>query len=484
LGGRVSASLRKRVLAKGTRILDILVMVTTFSAALYLHAPNPTPWDLIGFFSLKIKLINILAVFILIIAWNQLFAYFGLYERRRLDNRFREWLDIIKAVTISVLFLSSLTFFLSDTHLDKKVLFTFWLGCIFSTITGRSLVRAFLIRLRNRGRNLRYIVFIGSGRRAVDWAKKILGRHELGYRLVGFIDDDYADSAIHDIPKVRRLCSLHEFQNYLESHVVDEVFIALPVKSYYEQIRLIADQCQELGILCRVPANWFEFKVARTVAYELEGEPVLTIYSGSKKQWELLWAKRAMDIFFATFALFILMPLYGVIALLIKTSSSGPVFFKQDRVGYNRRRFQIIKFRTMVPDAEKMQTALEALNESDGPTFKIHNDPRITPVGRWLRRTSLDEIPQLINVLKGEMSLVGPRPLPLRDVAGIDENWQKRRFSMRPGLTCLWQINGRNQLRFYDWMRLDLQYIDHWSVMLDVKILLKTLPVFIRADGQ
>lgn len=460
------------------------MLVTTFSAAFYFNTPGTRPLNPVAFFSMRIRLVNILAVVVLLVAWNQLFSFFGLYERRRLDRRFREWLDIIKATSIGVLFIASIAFLLSEESVSQRVLFSFWPACIFFTILSRTLVRALLVRLRNHGRNLRYIVFIGSGQRAVTWAKKIVERHDLGYRLAGFIDDEYAGSCISQIPKARHLCTLSEFPNFLESHVVDEVFIALPVKSFYEQIRQIADLCQELGILCRVPSNWFEFKVARTVAFELEGEPVLTIYSGSRKQLEHLWAKRAMDLLLAGGALFFLMPLLVVVALLIKATSSGPVFFKQDRVGYNRRRFRIIKFRTMVVDAEKMQDELEALNEADGPTFKIQNDPRITPIGRWLRRTSLDEIPQLLNVLKGEMSLVGPRPLPLRDVAGMDERWQKRRFSMRPGLTCLWQINGRNRLRFYDWMRLDLQYIDQWSMMLDIKILIKTFPVFIRADGQ
>jgi exopolysaccharide biosynthesis polyprenyl glycosylphosphotransferase len=480
----VFSSLRKRILAKGTRILDILVMMVTFSAALYLNAPEATPGDLVGFFAIKIKLLNVLALLLLILAWNQLFNYFGLYERRRLDSWWREWFDLIKAVSVSVLLLVSLAYFLSDHPVDKQVLFDFWLACIILTILGRTAVRLLLVWLRNRGRNLRYIVFIGSGPRAVDWAKKILGRPELGYRLVGFIDDDHKDSAIDRIPKARLLCGLRQFQSFVEHHVIDEVFIALPVKSYYEQIRNIADQCQELGILCRVSSNWFEFKVARTVPYDLDGEPILTIYSGSKKQLDYLWAKRVMDIAFSLMALFMLMPLFVLIIILIKSTSPGPIFFRQERVGYNRRRFRIFKFRTMVNEAEKLQAELESLNESDGPTFKIHNDPRITSIGRWLRRTSLDEIPQLFNVLKGEMSLVGPRPLPIRDVAGIDEPWQKRRFSMRPGLTCLWQINGRNKLLFYEWMRLDLQYIDQWSIQLDLKILLKTLPVFIKADGQ
>ena len=191
-----------------------------------------------------------------------------------------------------------------------------------------------------------------------------------------------------------------------------------------------------------------------------------------------------IDIIFTATAFLLLSPLFLIIASLIKITSSGPVLFAQERIGYNRRKFKMIKFRTMVEDAEGMQEQLEYLNEADGPAFKIQDDPRITPVGRWLRRTSLDELPQLINVLRGDMSLVGPRPLPLRDVEGIEKRWQKRRFSMRPGLTCLWQIGGRNQVRFDEWMKLDLEYIDQWSIQLDFFIMAKTIPAVLKGTGQ
>ncbi|MBN2355045.1 sugar transferase, partial [candidate division KSB1 bacterium] len=280
------------------------------------------------------------------------------------------------------------------------------------------------------------------------------------------------------------VCDIDELPNYLEHHVVDEVFIVLPIKSNYDDIRKIAQVCEELGIVCRIPSDWFDLKTARTSAYEVDGVPILTLYTGSKQQLEYLWLKRFIDFLLSAAALIVLAPVFLSISFLIKATSKGSVFFKQDRIGYNRRRFKIFKFRTMVQDAEQMQSQLEHLNESDGPTFKINRDPRITPVGRWLRKTSMDEIPQLLNVLKGEMSLVGPRPLPVRDVQGIDARWQKRRFSMRPGLTCLWQINGRNHLAFHDWMLLDLKYIDEWSIKLDFQIMLKTIPAILKANGQ
>jgi lipopolysaccharide/colanic/teichoic acid biosynthesis glycosyltransferase len=159
------------------------------------------------------------------------------------------------------------------------------------------------------------------------------------------------------------------------------------------------------------------------------------------------------------------------------------VFFIQERVGLNKRTFRLYKFRTMVADAEERQAEIEHLNEARGPVFKIRNDPRLTPVGKFLRKTSIDELPQLFNVLKGDMSLVGPRPLPVRDYQGFDQDWQRRRFSVRPGITCLWQINGRSSIPFEKWMELDLQYIDQWSLWMDFKILAKTIPVVLKGTG-
>jgi lipopolysaccharide/colanic/teichoic acid biosynthesis glycosyltransferase len=172
-----------------------------------------------------------------------------------------------------------------------------------------------------------------------------------------------------------------------------------------------------------------------------------------------------------------------ILAVFIKIDSPGPTFFIQERVGLNKRTFRLYKFRTMLRNAEKMQAKLENANEVSGPVFKIKDDPRITRIGKYLRKTSIDELPQLINVLKGDMSLVGPRPLPVRDYNGFDQDWQRRRFSIRPGITCLWQINGRSNVSFEKWMKLDMEYIDKWSLVLDFKILFKTIPAVLRGLG-
>ena len=475
--------MRKKLLAKGTRVLDLLIMAVTFIAALYFHAPEEAPQNLLDFLSFKVKLINVIAFTVLVITWNRLFTFFGLYEVRRLGNIFKEWIDIFKAGTIGVLFLAAIGVLTSRRNLGTDVLTTFWISCILLTIIARLVVREYLVFLRNHGRNLRYLVFVGSSARAIDLAQRMMSRQELGFRLLGFVDDEFGSND-KAIPKAKRLCSLKEFPSFLENHVVDEVFIALPIKSFYEEIRNIINLCEELGVVCRVPSDWFEFQTTKTSAFELDGIPILTLNTGSLHQIEHLWLKRFIDMAISVLALILLFPIFVFVALLIKLTSTGPIFFNQERIGYNRRTFKMLKFRTMVENAESLQDELEHLNEADGPAFKISNDPRITRIGKWLRKTSIDEIPQLINVLKGDMSLVGPRPLPVRDVDGIDERWQKRRFSMRPGLTCLWQINGRNKILFTDWMKLDLEYIDHWSIYLDFKIMARTLPTIFKATGQ
>jgi exopolysaccharide biosynthesis polyprenyl glycosylphosphotransferase len=190
-----------------------------------------------------------------------------------------------------------------------------------------------------------------------------------------------------------------------------------------------------------------------------------------------------LDILVSAACLILFSPTLIVAAIAIKLTSPGPIFFMQERIGLNKRRFKIFKFRTMVPNAEKLMAKLEVHNEASGPVFKIKNDPRITPIGKFLRKSSIDELPQLLNVLYGDMSLVGPRPLPVRDYEGFNEDWQRRRFSVKPGITCLWQVNGRSGISFNQWMLLDLQYMDEWSLWLDFKILAKTVPAVFRGAG-
>jgi exopolysaccharide biosynthesis polyprenyl glycosylphosphotransferase len=215
---------------------------------------------------------------------------------------------------------------------------------------------------------------------------------------------------------------------------------------------------------------------------EVDEVPLLTFEPVAQEEWKLL-LKRAIDLGLTLAAMPVVLPLMAVVAGAIRLDSPGPVLFKQPRVGQNKRRFVLYKFRTMIEGSERLQGDLEHLNEAQGPIFKIANDPRVTRVGRILRRTSLDELPQLFNVLRGEMSLVGPRPMSLRDVSLFDRGVQRKRFSVRPGITCLWQVSGRSNLPFSKWLELDLWYIEHWSLLLDLKMLLRTIPAVLRGTG-
>jgi exopolysaccharide biosynthesis polyprenyl glycosylphosphotransferase len=221
--------------------------------------------------------------------------------------------------------------------------------------------------------------------------------------------------------------------------------------------------------------------LSRTFVGEFEGTPMLTLESTPSDPIPLA-LKRALDVAGALVGLVLLSPVFLAAALAVRLSSPGPVLYRQDRVGLNGRVFKILKFRSMYADADRRLAELRAHNEMDGPVFKMANDPRMTPVGRWLRRYSLDELPQLWNVLVGEMSLVGPRP-PIPDEVQAYERWQRRRLSMKSGITCLWQVEGRNDIDFETWMKLDMEYIDNWSLALDMKILLKTIPVVLLARG-
>jgi exopolysaccharide biosynthesis polyprenyl glycosylphosphotransferase len=300
--------------------------------------------------------------------------------------------------------------------------------------------------------------------------------------VIGFVDDEWPG-----IGQVRKrgllvLASLAEVPGVLRSQVVDEVAIALPVKSLYGRISEIVALCEEQGIVVRFVREMFDSRLGRSQTEEFEDGPIMTFYTGGMHGWAV-GVKRVIDVCCSLILLMMLSPLFLVVAVLIKILSPGPVFFVQERVGLNKRRFRMYKFRTMVADAEQKLSEVQHLNEVSGPVFKITNDPRLTSIGKYLRKTSIDELPQLISVLKGEMSLVGPRPLPERDFEGFDKDWQRRRLSVRPGITCLWQVNGRSDIAFDNWMKLDMEYIDQWSLWLDVKILAQTIPAVLRGVG-
>jgi exopolysaccharide biosynthesis polyprenyl glycosylphosphotransferase len=349
-------------------------------------------------------------------------------------------------------------------------------------LTTRLIARATMQAFRARGRNRRHILIVGTNRRANSFVRELAGHPEWGYSVQGFVDDQWWSKQTADSQQGALVGGLESVPELLRTLPVDEVIIALPLASFYQEIAGIISSCRDHGIVVRFLGTFFDQdRSKRTTA--LQGTVgTITLHDESWNAWAFM-IKRAADVTISGLLLMALAPLFVLIALLIKLTSRGPVFFRQTRMGYGKRPFEIMKFRTMVPDAERLMSQVEHLNETHGPTFKLKNDPRITPAGRFLRKTSLDEIPQLLNVLVGEMSLVGPRPLPLRDYEGFSQDWHRRRFSVKPGITCLWQIMGRSSIGFDEWMALDMRYIDQWSFWLDIKILCQTIPAVLRGSG-
>jgi exopolysaccharide biosynthesis polyprenyl glycosylphosphotransferase len=278
--------------------------------------------------------------------------------------------------------------------------------------------------------------------------------------------------------------SLSELVQMIHEHSIYGVILSAK-RTYFEQVENVINACELEGVEVWLMADFFTTQISRTSFDELIGHPLLTFRSTPGASWPGV-VKQVMDVAgaFLLLILLIVIPVLPLIALLIKLTSRGPVLFKQQRSGQNGAPFMLYKFRTMVSNAEQFKHELEAMNEMRGPVFKLSKDPRVTRIGRFLRKFSLDELPQLWNVLRGEMSLVGPRPLPVDEVRRFNDLAHRRRLSVKPGLTCLWQVSGRNQIAdFQDWVRLDLEYIDHWSLWLDLKILLLTVPAVLRGTG-
>jgi exopolysaccharide biosynthesis polyprenyl glycosylphosphotransferase len=463
-----------QVLQRLARLFDITVVGAAFLLAFALAA-NPYSWlQLTEILTVRVQLFNVVFVGIYTVICSAIFANCGFYVSERLPQWHRQVRDIFVAVTILTAILLAFRWPFEFTFASDRFLVMFW--CF--TVSGLALARLaglqLLYALRSRGRNCRSVVVVGRGSDAIALGNRIDRERAWGYRLLGIIDAEES--------KTEKVSVVDQIDNMIAYQAVDEVVLALPMNQYATVIEAIVRHCEEQGIVVRVQTQFFDLQIARLYADELQGIPVMTIQSGPTDGWPLA-TKRLMDVVLSGALLVALAPLFIAVALLIKLDSHGPVFFKQERVGLNKRRFKILKFRTMVIEAEAQQALVEHLNEVEGPVFKIKKDPRTTRIGALLRRFSIDELPQLVNVLKGEMSLVGPRPLPVRDVERIDAHWHKRRFSIKPGITCLWQVNGRSNIGFNEWVRMDLDYIDKWSLALDLLILIKTVPAVFKGPG-
>jgi exopolysaccharide biosynthesis polyprenyl glycosylphosphotransferase len=409
----------------------------------------------------------------------------GIYREIREEELRRAFLDPIRVALISATLLFAFIFAFRLEYISRLLLGLYAVADLAAMILFRLAARGLSAPLRRTFGGFRHFLLVGDTPQAVEIARMLEANENRGLRLLGFarvhpgagLEAQLNESRLRHTYPVYDLSQLPEL---LHRHVIDEVVFAVS-KEELEKLEETFLRCEEEGVKTRLLLSFFPHVISRVYLERLQDMPLLT-FSTTPENEDLLLLKRMVDFAMALALLLVLSPVFLVLALLIKLTSKGPVLYRQTRCGLGGRKFTLYKFRSMQPDADLRREELEALNEVDGPVFKIKDDPRCTRVGRFMRKFSLDELPQLVNVLKGEMSLVGPRP-PLPEEVEKYEPWQRRRLRMPPGLTCLWALEGRSQLSFRRWMELDLEYIANWSFALDWKILLKTIPVVLLGRG-
>ncbi|MDH3349802.1 MAG: sugar transferase [Desulfobulbaceae bacterium] len=476
-------SLRRNLLLKLFKLFDLALLAFSFLIASYVsHKSQVYKVSFEDFLAIRVTVQNIILFFIIIGSWHVVLCFTGLYDSRRLSPRWSEISDVLKAVWGCTILIFVVAHLFELQIVTFRFVTVYFILCSLLMVSSRLLLRLTLHQLRIKGRNLRHLLIVGTDRTALSFADKTVQKQWLGYDLFGFVDEKWDEKNSPWAFKGLPLIPFDDFASFLRENVIDEVVICLAATSRFSQYSKIILACEEQGILIRFISDMFGHRLNRIRKEQFNESAVITLYSGPMIGAPMAF-KRLFDIVFSSASILIFFPVIIAIALAIKIDSIGPVFFQQQRVGRNKRKFRLIKFRTMVPDAEARLKELEQFNEVSGPVFKIKHDPRVTRIGKLLRKTSLDELPQLFNVLKGDMSLVGPRPLPVRDYEGFDVDWYRRRFSVRPGITCIWQVEGRNSIAFEKWMELDMQYIDNWSISLDFKILLKTIPAVLKGTG-
>ncbi len=403
----------------------------------------------------------------------------GLYQ----SMRTRSYIEILWAVVKSAVatFLLLGTFiFLIKLDFMSRLFFLLFMGFSFLFIwLEKTAIFMSSHYVRRQGLNTRRLLIVGTGKRAMEFARKADKHPEWGFEILGAIDDE-PGRGVTQVGRLPVIGTLEEIPRIFHRDAVDEVVFVVP-RSRLNSLQGAIEDCETEGVTVTVAVDLFDTKLARSSVAELDGMPLLHFKTTHAKEWELL-VKRLFDFASSGLGLLVLSPLFLIMAILIKATSKGPVFFKQGRLGLAGRRFTLYKFRTMRQGAHDVLSEVDDLDSMTTPEFREKKTSWITPVGRFMRKFSIDELPQLINVFVGHMSIVGPRPT-VPDEVDKYKDWQRRRFSMKPGITCLWQVNGRNNIAFEDWMKLDLEYLDNWSLWLDAKILMKTVPVVLFGIG-
>ncbi len=462
------------------RTADTILIVVTFVLTAWLRESLGAHWSvdiLPGPPILQdVRLQNQLHLLLLIAPmWLLGLHVAGAYTELRRIRADLLFLRVVRAVVMGLLLLLGVLFVLQPATPTSR---TFLLGFAALSTVALYLGRLWMLRNPAEREELVDILVVGSVAEAGPFLETLRRRRDWGMRVAGVIRPDDEDAT--SVGGVKVLGTISQIGSVLERENVAQVFVTGRAWST-ATLRSVADACEEVGVTFTMDANFLGLSVARAEVHDYEGWNVLS-FSSTPMNADALVVKRLMDLVGSAVALVLVSPVLALTALAIKLEDGGPVLFVQQRCGLYGRTFPMYKFRSMVLDAEAKKAELERLNEMSGPVFKMARDPRITRVGAFIRKTSIDELPQFWNVLRGEMRLVGPRP-PIPSEVARYERWQMRRLSMKPGITCIWQVSGRNQVDFETWMKLDLQYIDNWSLFLDVKLLLRTVPAVLLGSG-
>ena len=414
-------------------------------------------------------------------AWVGALWLHDLYRTRARWSFRSEARDVLRADLLVAVATFSALFLFKLPEVSRRFLAALFIAQLIVTLGSRISIRLALSAWRERGHNIRFMLVVGTGPSARRFADRIERHSELGLRVIGHLrlatDVPESGGSVEMVGPRPVLGLVEDIETILHRQVVDEVAICLTA-DHAALVEPITHLCEEEGRIVRIPVEDLGLTLPGGRLEEFDGTSVLSLVYGPDRILALA-AKRVLDLVLGVIALVLLTPVMAIVALIVRAVDGGPVIFRQTRVGLHGRPFQVTKFRTMLPDAEGRLEELQAHNEIRGPAFKVTNDPRLTRTGRVLRATSLDELPQIWNVLLGEMSLVGPRPPLPREVEGYDL-WHRRRLSMKPGITGLWQVQGRREEDFDRWVELDLAYIDRWSIWLDFKIMIRTIPAMFQ----
>jgi exopolysaccharide biosynthesis polyprenyl glycosylphosphotransferase len=422
---------------------------------------------------------HVVLLFLIVPFWCLVLYLSGMYQPLRTRTFWKILWILIKSAIFSYLAFGMFVFLFKLSFMSRMFFAFFAMLSFTFVLAEKTLIYFIMHSVRKRGRNQRSLLIVGTGRRAADCIHRIYAHPEWGLKILGAIDDE-PGRGIESVDGVKIIGDLKDIPEILHNTAVDEVIYIVP-RLRLNHIENAIHDCEIEGVKVTIAVDLFDLKIAKSYQTELDGMPLLTFKTTVPSEWEL-FIKRVIDMVISGISILIFSPILLVFSIIIKLSSRGPVFHKQDRIGLNGRRFILYKFRTMYVGAQEKLSQVDIYKEIYEPQWKKRKLQYVTPIGRVLRKFSLDEFPQLFNVFWGHMSLVGPRPTLPQEVKQY-EAWHRRRFSMRPGLTCLWQVNGRREIEFNEWMQMDLEYLDNWSLWLDIKILIKTIPAVLFGSG-